>query len=572
MCGINGFIRTKACVGPVSNAERTVRDLIYYSRPRGVDALGMFKYKESKDQYEWVKGVGDPGNVQNRENFKDFLKENVGFSKFFLMHNRHATKGSKESVDLAHPYEEPNKGREGETILVHNGTLNHIANAKDFPGKTDSQSLARMLAAGVPLEEIEVNIWGSWALVWFDSYERSLHFWRNKERPFGFAHSKEGVWFGSECYLVGGAMERNNIKLDFFEKLPPDQEWIWHVDSHEFEKRVLKYRPGKASINYNNWTEEDYEYLPFVDKRSFPKSSGGSGEKPKESSSGEAGSDTGGRTKVQPFQSPLAPTSSIQTLLPSFKHSHKPDPKRRPRKPKFSQVAEMDGWKRGDQITFSLSNWFATNRPNQVKLEGIPVLFLSDQRTALAQGVEIFGMVGGEGWTIDKIDESTCLYQGLCKEFRRAIIDGKPFFKVSVGNIEPVKCEDPFREEKIKEPTKVPLEPTGLKKAISQATKSILTKGKKDSTISGNSSDPLAGIWLKCDRCGTFYSKKTLNRMVHGNSENNEYGPVLMLCNGCLQSLVADDAALNTLFDIARKEELARVLDQNPQPTNATYH
>jgi asparagine synthetase B (glutamine-hydrolysing) len=69
MCGISGFIHHSSTY--LSGALDVVKDMTYFNRLRGVDALGFIKVQYNGD-YEVHKGVGDPIQLMGAKDLRTF--------------------------------------------------------------------------------------------------------------------------------------------------------------------------------------------------------------------------------------------------------------------------------------------------------------------------------------------------------------------------------------------------------------------------------------------------------------------------------------------------------------------
>lgn len=122
--------------------------------------------------------------------------------KFLVGHNRYATMG--EIVDSnAHPFQH------GAVTLVHNGTLNNQSLLPDHTRfKVDSENVAHAINVE-GIEETIKKLNGAYTLIWHDARDNTLNFLRNKDRPFHFAETTTGDWFGaSEEDMLMWLMER----------------------------------------------------------------------------------------------------------------------------------------------------------------------------------------------------------------------------------------------------------------------------------------------------------------------------------------------------------------------------
>lgn len=582
MCGIAGMIRKDSQY--VSYASDVLRDLIYFNRPRGVDALGVFRVNASSRDHDSIKEVGEPLKVLSESKFSSFISS-AGNNRFIVAHNRHATRGEKKDQGCAQPFLVKKASGNGVIILVHNGTLTNIRNEKEFPGKTDSHSLAKMIAAGLPLTEIERNVWGSLALCWYDSDEYALHFVRNKDRPFGFVESTDNsIWFGSELYLAGAAMERRGIGVKSFEKLPVWEEWIWHADDKKWEKKKVPLKPyvhsGSGAMQVwhpNAYTEgeDSYELEEEYRRLQQREAEGRTLLGEVLGASGTSSSTGSGRTAVEvPFSMagsgissdsavPLAflPPPSGNSVGSARKYNA---PLNRDKKPRYGQVEEGMGYKRGDIVTFSLSNYTKTSRDNQIKLEGKLVVFVGgkDPKFSLVTAVDVHGMVG---MVMDVMDKTTGLWQGKITNLALATLhSGSKVYKFSVKEVKVIKDADPFRAsnlyrynpksvEEVKalfEAAANPLKPA--QNHLSPADKAALPGSRKAEEREFSDSK---GTFI-CDDCHKGFSVKTKHRVQWGASNPVEFE----LCRECFKLTIQDSTHLDTLTNIVAMHKQAAEL------------
>lgn len=144
------------------------------------------------------------------------LEEYKGWSTFWgrhhsvlIGHNRFATQGAVNHTN-AHPYEH------GHLYGVHNGSLTNkwaLEDAKDFD--VDSDNLYHhMLCKG--LHHTVKTAEGAFALVWYNSSDKTINFVRNKERPLHMAYSEDGkvLFWASESWMLSVAAEKAGVKLE----------------------------------------------------------------------------------------------------------------------------------------------------------------------------------------------------------------------------------------------------------------------------------------------------------------------------------------------------------------------
>ena len=159
MCGIFGAI------GPHINPD-IISALALANRERGVDSLGFFNSEGG-----FVKHAGDPAKCLIRPAFIRFIDRTCKTGWFLAGHTRQATQGSVTTRN-AHPF------RYGHYIGCHNGIV--------YPTRfycVDSEFLIDELNRnGGDYQTAFADIWGYWALTWFDgkyfylqAYENALH-------------------------------------------------------------------------------------------------------------------------------------------------------------------------------------------------------------------------------------------------------------------------------------------------------------------------------------------------------------------------------------------------------------
>ena len=169
-------------------------------------------------------------------------------NRLLIGHNRYATQGGVTKKN-AHPFEFDH------VVGVHNGTLKARYGLKHNNYAVDSEQLYANIdedGEKVVIPKVE----GAYALVWYDKENEQLKVIRNKERPLHYAFSACGkkVFFASEAWMLGVALNRNNYKHRPIQEIQDDQLYIFDVGVNinsnnfkdvTFEKEELKQAPPK---------------------------------------------------------------------------------------------------------------------------------------------------------------------------------------------------------------------------------------------------------------------------------------------------------------------------------------
>lgn len=199
MCGLFGAIGLNLSQDQIAKVE----DLAILSAFRGVHSTGMTIITRT--------GKG------NRKKLHDTTYKNLGVSHLFLTlpnvrkalvkkehkiammgHTRHATFGDKDALELAHPH------IEGPIIGTHNGTINRYGAEAHREKTSDSVILIRNIAEKGIKETYQDAWFGALAVVWVNMEEKSINFFRNKERPLHLMLSADGtiMYWASEAIFL----------------------------------------------------------------------------------------------------------------------------------------------------------------------------------------------------------------------------------------------------------------------------------------------------------------------------------------------------------------------------------
>lgn len=198
MCGITGV------AGRIGKREETIfQELLVVDSLRGVDSTGI-AVVSSQWEVKIAKQVGNPYDLFDTKSYDKALQ---GLNRVLIGHNRFGTVGVSSRAN-AHPFQFKH------ITGVHNGTLKNkysFINGHEFA--VDSQALYNHIAeAG--LKSAIITAEGAWALVWWDSNEKTINFLRNSERPLWTVRSEDAktLFWASELWMLEGILSRNSYK------------------------------------------------------------------------------------------------------------------------------------------------------------------------------------------------------------------------------------------------------------------------------------------------------------------------------------------------------------------------
>lgn len=519
MCGIFGFVnKTKSNINPPAPITEAFKDLVFFNLPRGQDALGFMKLPIlqkpfGKPKYEasvW-KENGKPLKLLDTQPAKDMVQW-CGDNHFIVGHLRSATKGEKGILG-AHPFVAKKENPEHSIVLVHNGTLSTIKGEKELKAYTDSHACAKLLAQGMSIDELYRNVWGALALVWYDSEDYTMNFFRNGERPFGFCQSKEALWFGSETYLVGAAMDRHGITVTEFEKLPILEHWKINLNEpKEIIKRRIDTSTGK-SINVPSHAG-DVDWCAWEDTLSKDIE-----DQLREDSKSE-------RDDAQTSVIPYSPsqTSTVVGPLPAPRvHQFLP---KIPAKDRWTVVKDALGFSRNDAVYFSVEDYRAGSktRKSQTLLYGHLVVFDNQRSPVLRPAIEIEGMVGANIADIDtKMRRDTVfLHKGIITDIFQQEVGYKAHkYKFHLKSIEEeTSLEDTFCALKKVSATVIPLE---------------------------NPIKPMVHKAGFCCDCGQPFDLDKLHKVT--SVCQGEDAEEANFCRDCFEAIICDDTRMWRILD-----------------------
>jgi UDP-N-acetylglucosamine transferase subunit ALG13 len=209
MCGIVGCISKHGTLNWY--ADNLFTNLLRIDSIRGEDATGVFGVTGG-GHVDHLKGNVDGWAFTQWSGYKKF-KDRIKDYKIVVGHNRKATSGSIEAKN-AHPF------REKHIILVHNGAIRNAKGLADT--EVDSHAIAHALAEHDPVVALG-KLDGAYALVWYDSSDKTLNLARNSERPLHLIEYPSMWIISSEAGLGLWLNGRENRKHDKILQVPTEK-------------------------------------------------------------------------------------------------------------------------------------------------------------------------------------------------------------------------------------------------------------------------------------------------------------------------------------------------------------
>jgi hypothetical protein len=179
---------------------RLLKGLLLVDQIRGEHATGVAKVNVRTNEVAIHKRAYNAVDYLTLEATEEFLSKDMG--QLYIGHNRYATMGDKSKHENAHPFQHEH------ITMVHNGGVDHHAlhlleGHDDKEVTVDSQMVCMTIAKHGIKKAVEEYLSGAFALVWWDSNERSLNFIRNEDRPLWIAVMTNGsyVWASEKGML-----------------------------------------------------------------------------------------------------------------------------------------------------------------------------------------------------------------------------------------------------------------------------------------------------------------------------------------------------------------------------------
>jgi hypothetical protein len=277
MCGLVCVV-SKYSNGFTDKQKEVFNTLLFIDTLRGDDSTGAFLVENTGDVM-LAKEIGAAQSFMKTKEYREITSRAYTKGSALVGHNRKATRGTISDAN-AHPFHVEDK-----VVLVHNGTL--IGDHKKHADvEVDSHALAHLVARHSP-EEAFSKIHGAYACIWYNFEDKTLNFFRNKERPLYWAETAhEWIW-ASEDTFINFAADRHDLKLLGKPAMLPEHclnifsldKSTWDVDSKNLSIKPPAfpvhtstyggYRHDYSSGKLNPWTGE-YDWVASAPPTKIP--------------------------------------------------------------------------------------------------------------------------------------------------------------------------------------------------------------------------------------------------------------------------------------------------------------
>ena len=261
MCGIVGLGRFDK-IDLYEKDREVFMQLLHTGVVRGHHGTGIFAVNQ-EGSVRLVKSAGPPYLLMVAKEFNEFWAAiRSDKTQMLVGHNRFATTGQKITKH-AHPFLAKH------IVMVHNGSLDSTSELPDFKKyDVDSEALANSIAT-LGIEETIKNTMGAYAIVYWDTKEKTLNMIRNSERPLHVTIDSflKRIMFASEPEMLAWVAKRNYY--DTPEKdvksyaLPVNTLWTFASGSGEPTEKIIA---GKTRttvyVGYTGDYYKDHDWEP----------------------------------------------------------------------------------------------------------------------------------------------------------------------------------------------------------------------------------------------------------------------------------------------------------------------
>lgn len=258
MCGLVAII-SKNKMGFVFKDKAILLQMLIADMFRGMDSTGLFAVNKHGN-VQTVKDASPASRFINKPEATKFIDKIVNEFHIVVGHNRKATMGGVTDV-TAHPF------IEGNTVLVHNGTL---SNHRTFSDKTvDSNAICEHINNNGYKETLK-TIEGAYALIWYNAETKTLFFSRNADRPLHLVETSDKIYLASEAKMLDWILNRNDLGKYTVQNVPTDKVFKFNLDSRKLEceskpkKEVVSHKQTQSRTQQQQQSQMGYGNLALA--------------------------------------------------------------------------------------------------------------------------------------------------------------------------------------------------------------------------------------------------------------------------------------------------------------------
>lgn len=223
MCGIVGVVSSSTS-GLFTTHQKIFEQLLWADTLRGEDSTGVFGVNRYGN-VDYLKVAGNTDTLFKSKEWTDFYDDIYSQFHMVVGHNRKATKGATTDEN-AHPFVE------GNTILVHNGTLFNHSSLTEKKVEVDSHAILHSIVERGYEKTIE-ELDGAFTLVWYDTEKKTLYVIRNEQRPLFIANTSGAWFFASEEKMLKWILSREEIKIEGITNCKPGTLYSFDLENKE---------------------------------------------------------------------------------------------------------------------------------------------------------------------------------------------------------------------------------------------------------------------------------------------------------------------------------------------------